>query len=55
MDSSIGGETRSTQPELDKQGAAGTPKERVRAGEIVLKKGDIVKKSDIVKLEKQIS
>lgn len=33
MDSSIGGETRSTQPELDKQGAAGTPKERVRAGE----------------------
>lgn len=33
MDSSIGGETRSTQPKLDKQGAAGTPKERVRAGE----------------------
>ena len=33
MDSSIGGETRSTQPELDKQGAAGTSKERVRAGE----------------------
>lgn len=33
MDSSIGGETRSTQPELDKQGAADTPKERVRAGE----------------------
>lgn len=33
MDSPIGGETRSTQPELDKQGAAGTPKERVRAGE----------------------
>lgn len=33
MDSSIGGETRSTQPELDKQGATGTPKERVRAGE----------------------
>lgn len=33
MDSSIGEETRSTQPELDKQGAAGTPKERVRAGE----------------------
>jgi hypothetical protein len=32
MDSSIGGETRSTQPELDKQGAADTPKERVRAG-----------------------
>ena len=33
MDSSIGGETRSTQPELDKQGSAGTPKERVRTGE----------------------
>lgn len=33
MDSAIGGETRSAQPELDKQGAAGTPKERVRAGE----------------------
>lgn len=33
LDSSIGGETRSAQPELDKQGAAGTPKERVRAGE----------------------
>lgn len=33
MDSSIGGETRSAQPELDQQGAAGTPKERVRTGE----------------------
>lgn len=33
MDSSIGGETRSAQPELNQQGAAGTPKERVRAGE----------------------
>lgn len=33
MDSSIGEETRSAQPELDKQGAAGTPKERVRGGE----------------------
>lgn len=33
MDSSIGGETRSAQPELDKQGYADTPKERVRAGE----------------------
>ena len=33
MDSSIGGETRSAQSELDKQGATGTPKERVRAGE----------------------
>lgn len=33
MDSSIGRETRSAQPELDKQGAAGTPKERVRTRE----------------------
>lgn len=33
MDSSIGGETRSAQPELDKQGSADAPKERVRAGE----------------------
>lgn len=33
MDSSIGEETRSTQPELDQQGAASAPKERVRAGE----------------------
>lgn len=33
MDSSIGGETRSAQPELDKQGSTGAPKERVRAGE----------------------
>ena len=33
MDSSIGGKTRSAQPELDKQGAAGTPKERVRTRE----------------------
>lgn len=33
MDSSIGEETRSTQPELDKQGSAGTPKEGVRTGE----------------------
>lgn len=32
MDSSIGGETRSAQPEPDKQGDASTPKERVRAG-----------------------
>jgi hypothetical protein len=32
MDSSIGEETRSAQPELDKQGATGTPKEGVRAG-----------------------
>lgn len=33
MDSSIGGETRSAQPELDQQGSASAPKERVRAGE----------------------
>ncbi len=33
MDSSIGEETRSTQPELDKQGSTSAPKERVRAGE----------------------
>lgn len=33
MDPSIGGETRSAEPELDKQGSTGTPKERVRAGE----------------------
>ena len=33
MDSSIGGETRSSQPELDQQGSADAPKERVRAGE----------------------
>lgn len=33
MDSSIGGETRSAQPELDKQGSTGAPKEGVRAGE----------------------
>ena len=33
MDSSIGGETRSAQPELDKQGSTSAPKERVRAGE----------------------
>lgn len=33
MDSSIGGETRSAKPELDKQGPTSAPKERVRAGE----------------------
>lgn len=33
MDSSIGGETRSAQPELDQQGSTSAPKERVRAGE----------------------
>lgn len=33
MDSSIGGETRSAQSELDQQVSAGTPKEGVRTGE----------------------
>lgn len=33
MDSSIGGETRSAQSELDQQSSAGTPKEGVRTGE----------------------
>lgn len=33
MDSSIGGETRSAQSELDQQGSAGTSKEGVRTGE----------------------
>ena len=33
MDSSIGGETRSTQPEPYQQGSTSAPKERVRAGE----------------------
>ena len=33
MDSSIGGETRSAQSELDQQGSTSAPKERVRAGE----------------------
>jgi hypothetical protein len=47
MDSSIGGETRSTQPELDKQGATGTPKERVRAGERGGSKPDGKRESDL--------
>lgn len=47
MDSSIGGETRSAQPELDKQGAAGTPKERVRAGERGGSKPDDKRESDL--------
>lgn len=47
MDSSIGGETRSTQPELDKQGSAGTPKERVRAGERGGSKPDGERESDL--------
>lgn len=47
MDSSIGGETRSTQPELDQQGAAGAPKERVRAGERGGSKPDGKRESDV--------
>lgn len=47
MDSSIGGETRNAQPELDKQGAAGTPKERVRAGERGGSKPDGERESDL--------
>ncbi len=47
MDSSIGGETRSAQPELDKQGAAGTPKERVRTGERGGSKPDGERESDL--------
>lgn len=47
MDSSIGGETRSAQPELDKQGAAGTPKERVRAGERGVSKPNGKRESDL--------
>lgn len=47
MDSSIGGETRSTQPELDKQGVTGTPKERVRAGERGGSKPDGERESDL--------
>lgn len=47
MDSPIGGETRSAQSELDKQGAAGTPKERVRAGERGGSKPDGERESDL--------
>lgn len=47
MDSSIGGETRSAQPELDKQGAASTPKERVRAGKRGGSKPDGERESDL--------
>jgi hypothetical protein len=47
MDSSIGGETRSTQPELDQQGATGTPKERVRTGERGGSKPDGKRESDL--------
>ena len=47
MDSSIGGETRSAQPELDKQGASGTTKERVRAGERGGSKPDVEREPDL--------
>lgn len=47
MDSSIGGETRSAQPELDKQGSTGAPKERVRAGERGGSKPDDKGESDL--------
>lgn len=47
MDSSIGGETRSAQPKLDKQGATGAPKERVRAGERGGSKPDGERESDL--------
>jgi hypothetical protein len=47
MDSSIRGETRSAQPELDQQGAAGTPKERVRTGERGGSKPDGERESDL--------
>ena len=47
MDSSIGGETRSTQPELDQQGAAGAHKEGVRTGERGGSKPDGKRESDI--------
>ena len=47
MDSSIGGETRSAQPELDKQGATGTPKERVRTRERGGSKPDGKRESDL--------
>ena len=47
MDSSIGRETRSAQPELDKQGAASTPKERVRAGKRGGSEPDGKRESDI--------
>ena len=47
MDSSIGEETRSAQPDLNQQGAAGTPKERVRAGERGGSKPDGERESDL--------
>lgn len=47
MDPSIGGETRSAQPELDQQGAAGAPKEGVRTGERGGSKPDGKRESDV--------
>lgn len=47
MDSSIGGETRSAQSELDQQGSAGTPKEGVRTGERGGSKPDGERESDL--------
>lgn len=47
MDSSIGGETRSAQPELDQQGAAGAPKEGVRTGERRGSEPDGKRESDV--------
>ena len=47
MDSSIGGETRSTQQELDQQGAAGAPKEGVRTGERGGSEPDGKRESDV--------
>lgn len=47
MDSSIGEETRSAQPELDQQGAAVAPKEGVRAGEREGSKPDGKRESDV--------
>lgn len=47
MDSSIGGETRSTQPELDKQGATGAHEEGVRTGERGGSKPDGERESDL--------
>lgn len=47
MDSSIGGETRSTQPELNQQGSAGAPEERVRARERGGSEPDGKRESDV--------
>lgn len=47
MDSSIGEETRSAQPELDQQGAAGAPKEGVRTGERRGSEPDGKRESDV--------